>query len=243
VLPLRAEHLCVSLAPDTVACAIWPGSRCDGHPTSRAVLPCVRDAQVPPWRPALDVLQGWLPSLVGRRGSVRVVLSNHFVRYLVVPWQASLTSAAEREAFARHLFHERHGEAANRWEVRLSDAGYGDAALACAVDAELMRLLPEVFAGTRWRLRFVEPLLMVAFNRYRGEIGKQAALFVREPDRLCCGVVTDGEWRTVHALRAERDVPNDALVSRAMQVLGLPEDVPLFRFPDTPAVRSGEEAR
>ncbi len=56
------------------------------------------------------------------RMNVTVVLSNHFVRYAVVPFDSAVSGASEEElALARFHFTKIHGERAKGWEVRMSE--------------------------------------------------------------------------------------------------------------------------
>jgi len=49
-----------------------------------------------------------------------VILSNHFLRYALVPWRAELADAKEDLSFARHCFTKVYGKAAQQWKLRLS---------------------------------------------------------------------------------------------------------------------------
>ena len=115
-----------------------------------------------------------------------VVLSNHFVRYAVIPALDGAASREEELALARFHFARVHGERVKGWEVRLSPG----TRLACAVDAALVEGLKACAS--------VQPFLMWAFNRWRRRIPRSGAwLVLREPERVCVGMVAGNDWRSV----------------------------------------------
>lgn len=133
-------------------------------------------------------------------GRVTVVLSNHFVRYAVVPWSAALASAAEEEAYVRHHFVRIHGERAKTWSVRASPDG-DDLRLASAVDASLIDSIQRSFDGSKAKLVSIQPALMAAFNRARKDIPRAGAwLVLAEAGRACVALYAGG-WRAVQNAR------------------------------------------
>ena len=83
--------------------------------------------QPEPWRGALDDFRLKAAAL-RRRVDVSVVLSNHFVRYALLPPQDAVTPEEEL-ALARFQFTKIHGERVKSWEVRVCER------LACAIDS------------------------------------------------------------------------------------------------------------
>ena len=72
------------------------------------------------WTGAVETLREALthPNVMGResaRADATVVLSNHFVRYLIIPWSAQLVKPAEELKYAQMRFGEIFGDAANDW--------------------------------------------------------------------------------------------------------------------------------
>lgn len=227
--PRWLEQVCVTLSPQAVGC----GRRSvlhmrQGQP--HTVVP-VADAaaRATAWRPAIEVLRGWVPEAAKGRADVRVVLSNHFVRFLVAPWNESLSSFGERRAVAEQHFRARYGSLVDGWRVHVSPTGHGEPAIACAIDAELLDALASLFAATPWRLVSVQPLLVVAFNQFRRSLGDDACLFVREPGRLCCAAWHKGRWQAIRATRVLADC-GEACLEREREVLGVAEDVPAFVY-------------
>jgi hypothetical protein len=133
------------------------------------------------------------------RARVAIELSNHFVRYALVPWTDALSSSAEEEAYVRHHFAKIHGaERAKGWSVRASEAAPGEPRLASAVDAALIAALKKTFETKKARLVSIQPALMARFNEARGVLPKDGAwLVIAEHERACIALHGGREWRTV----------------------------------------------
>lgn len=124
---------------------------------------------------------------------LRVVLSNHFVRYTVLAWSDAVGSQAEWQSFAEHSFASIYGEVAQEWSVRVSGGKRGKARVACAIDTALLgRLvaLPNVVS--------IQPHFMAAFNARRRALRERSFWFVvHESGRLTLALVQSGEWKLV----------------------------------------------
>jgi hypothetical protein len=131
---------------------------------------------------------------------VRVVLSNHFVRYALAPWRADIHGSGEELALARHHFARVHGEACRQWDIRLSPAPGGGARIASAVDTALIEALRAIFPrGQRARLASVQPLLMSAVNSGGARLTREGAwLIVAEARRTCLALISSNTWHAVH---------------------------------------------
>jgi hypothetical protein len=154
-----------------------------------------------PWQGAVQALKG--QSL--RAGNVTVVLSNHFVRYALVPWSDALAGPAEEEAYLRHHFARIHGERAKSWLLRSSDDAPGAPRLCSAIDRDLLEELRACFPKRgKARLVSVQPQLMAVFNRSRGAIPRSGAwLMLVEADRACAALHAKGRWQSVQNARGE----------------------------------------
>ncbi len=171
--------------------------------------------------PAADAPQTWQGALEGfrskvaalrRRVDVTVLLSNHFVRYAVVPEQDGTATPEEELALARFQFAKIHGDRARGWDVRVSPESAG-AQLACAVDTALIEGLKGCFpAGGKARLVSVQPCLMAVFNRSRRRIPREGAwLLLAEPGRTCLARHAPRGWASVYS---GRETDGDELIER-----------------------------
>jgi hypothetical protein len=202
------KELRVVICPDQVA--LWPVRRAlSVRGLRRAIrdphsVPCNPATGIQAWRAALQALETSLPDFAEHNTVATVILSNHFVRYALVPWRAELADADEELSFARHCFTKVYGKAAQQWELRLSPEASAMSRLASAVDTELHDGLKAVFDGAGIPLRSVQPHLMAAFNGFRGRLPQQNAWFaLLEPDNLCLALLQQGHWSRVRSLRID----------------------------------------
>ncbi|MEA3195512.1 MAG: hypothetical protein QOD26_3845 [Betaproteobacteria bacterium] len=121
-----------------------------------------------------------------------VVLSNHYVRYAVLPASKALRSKADWQAYARHVLEATYGPAAGRWEIRVNDR------VAAAVDAALLQELRAIPG-----LRSVQPYFMAAFNARRKQLrGKSAWFVVQERGRLTLALLQKESWQVIRTRQA-----------------------------------------
>lgn len=199
---LWSERLCIALLPDRLAWAImargW-GKRIRAQGSLR--VPVAAEGNL--WQAALEALQRELPNIPFTRGEVSVVLSNAFVRYLVINSSTVLIGDEERLALARHDFHKIHGTIADAWEISIA-AGEQNY-LAAALDGELLAQLRHCFATSRLKLHSIQPYAVAAFNHCaRNFDGKTAeGFFLSEPHGYCHAGMSGGKWEFFHCGRWE----------------------------------------
>ena len=224
-LPWR-DPVRVSLAPGEVSLALRDfGFRGFGERERRLRPQLVLRA--PAWKAAVDALAQALDPPPPRAARARVVLSNHFVRYAIVPWREDLAAPAEREAFVREVFEEHYGSACASWTLREDNATAGLPSLACGVDTQLIETLRETFRKARMRIAAVQPLYMAAFNRHRRAVGEHGCFLVYEHGRLCSGSFQDGQWRAIHDARVDVGTPIEAAIDHEVMRHGLGADAPV----------------
>src|ERR1019366_5449843 len=94
-----------------------------------------------------------------KQADTMVVLSNHYVRFLVLPWNEAMLSGAEKMALVQHRFDEVYGEASSSWDFRLNEGSFGTPSLACAIPQKLLSQLKALFEASPLRLKSVQPYL------------------------------------------------------------------------------------
>lgn len=219
--PLSRNELSIVLGPEQVALLrsearlTWRGYR--RRVRNRKVIPLEggSDAQHP-WRRALETLETELPLIAERGMRLNVILSNHFMQYLLVPWLDDATDEEEM-ALAQHCFREMCGSAADGMRVRISPGRAGMAALAGAVDSHLLEALDGLAARVSCELKSVQPHLMVAYNTCRASLaGRSAWLVLLEPDNVCLAVLRNGQlsWLRKMRISAEWDAELPGLLER-----------------------------
>lgn len=162
------------------------------------------------WDGALKGVGAALPAHAARKPDATVILSNHFVHYVLVPWSASLSDEGEEAAFARHCFKSGFGDAAEQWEVRLSPGKPGTARVASGVDMRLLQALRAVFDKAGISLKSIQPHLMAAYNACRPSLRGRNAWFVAcEQGNLCFALLQHGQWGAVKTVRIDNDWRKD----------------------------------
>ena len=165
-------------------------------------LPCNSAAGGPSWGAALQALDAALPEFRDGHPVATVILSNHFMRYILVPWSENLANAEEELAFTRHCFTRVYGQLAERWVLRLDQGPTEAPRLASAMDEELLDGLRSVFEGAGIALKSIQPHLMAAYNGFRGSLRQRSAWFaLLEPGHLCLALLHRGRWVRVRNLR------------------------------------------
>lgn len=183
---LFPERLLVSLSPSEILSVRLRGMF-RGKPVEARTVACDPAFGSEPWQGAIAAL-----AAADRGLRATVVLSNHFVRYAIVPWSRGLDSDAEEEAYVRHHFAKIHGERAKAWALRWS--ANGETRLASAIDRGLLEALKQALP----RLASVQPWLMAAINRWRAAIPASGAwLALVEGERACVALHQGGRWRSV----------------------------------------------
>jgi len=204
-----AERLRIGLAPDRVELARlghWPGR----PPVRQAAAGCTPRPGEPPWQAALAALDQALTEFKPAAGAAAVVLSNHCVRYAVLPWQPEATHAAEMLQLARLHFERTYGAATSGWTVRICDGGYGEPQVACAVDTPLIDGLRQCLAAHGLRLGSLQPLVMAAFNDLRRGFSGRTAFAIVESGRICLSLLDPQRWLDI-ASRRTWDDPAEAI--------------------------------
>lgn len=161
---------------------------------------------VPPLDNVVRVLEMALSELPKKPAHAQVILSNHFVRYTMVPWSDKLSNETEELAYAKHCFNQLYGTTAQPWELRLHQDFAGSPQLASAVDGQLLQALRAVFVRAKVKLKSVQPQLMTAYNNCQEQLRNQNAWFVLfDQGNLCLGLVQQGHWNSVRTLKVGSD--------------------------------------
>jgi len=229
VSPLWRDEIGVYVGPTKVVLARM----------QRGVRPrCVaEDGQSVPGSPAAD----WLPALTQLRAmlnegawqdaNVRVVLSDHWVRYAELPWSPVLANRAERESFARHVIYDTYGTIADDWKVRLSRCVPNQSAIVSAVPAALLQDIDDLFAGYGQRIVSLQPHLLVAFNAWRDRLPAKASWFAVIDEGLLAAMhVSHGRCDRVRSVRISGDweVEMRRIQKMGQLARGIPAEGPLY---------------
>jgi hypothetical protein len=154
------------------------------------------------WAPALTVLDALLADSKWRRARVRLVVSDHWARYAVVPWSVELRSPEERLAHARQILASLYGEIVSDWDVCVSEARPLCTRVACALPAGLSADLRTLCNKHALRLSSLQPQLIASYESWRHRLPGTCAWFVTvEQGSLAAARIGDGGWDRVHSVR------------------------------------------
>jgi hypothetical protein len=166
-----------------------------------------------------------------------VIVSNHFARYAVIPWNAELAVEAERLAYMQHCFNLVYGEVAKTWDLRMSEPEFGQPTIASAIKLSLLQALHDVFAEASMALTAVNPQLTLAINQTLSEVKKQKKalgfwLVAIQSERVCLTLLINGGWRLVKNVAIETDVSAQvtALIQREIVNCSVHDEIPVLLY-------------
>ena len=156
------------------------------------------------WSNALNALDALLAKPDWQGAVARVVVSDHWVRYAMVPFSDALSGAAERLTHARHVLTGIYGEVVSQWTVTLADSRPGQAQVACALPAGLLEELQLMLSRHRIPLQSLQPQLVLRLQPLAHAPARQRRL-VRVDRTGLAGRSTPGRARLgSRAQRAHR---------------------------------------
>jgi hypothetical protein len=159
-------------------------------------------------------------------GKLTIVLSNHFVQYVLLPWRPEVNQPSELAAYAAICFEETFGSEGGHREILVGHERAGSGRVAAGIDTSLLQALRTAVAASSLRLVSVQPYLPAAFDRVRRSVGSRDFMFVlAEPSRSCVMVASGGRWRSVRNTAATARPHELAhLIEREAQLAGLADD-------------------
>lgn len=157
---------------------------------------------LPTWQEALDaaVLEA---QAITRSGRICLVLSDHFVRYALLPWSDAVKSRVEEQAYAIAKLASIYGNKTTAWMVTTTTRSYNEPQLAAAISAELRDACRERFATQGQVLVSMKPRWIDLYNRVCKRLDRSAVLVSIEPGLAVCGFFIDGILRGIHAARLD----------------------------------------
>lgn len=209
MLPLWRDKVRIALCKDRLAILHVRGR--GRRILSKQILSCT--GTEPGWQPVLALLKSALTGKDWKKADATVILSNHFTRFLVLPWNEARLSDAEQMALVQHRFAEVYGEAGANWAFRLSEGSFGSPSMSSAIPQELLSQIKALFKESPLCLKSVQPYLMTAFNACRRELDDEAVWFVlAERDTFCVGLLQEGQWSSIRLRRVVTDWFEEAML-------------------------------
>ena len=172
----------------------------------------------------VEVLQQHATLLAGQK--IRLVLSNSFVRFVVLPWREDVVNRQDWLGLAQHAFRQDYGNAAEAWTIRVSFGAYGESIIASAIDKTLYDDLIVAANQIGFKWHSIAPLAMALLTRKH-----TALLLIAEPQHLLLCQTAQGQWQQFSVTAPPSG--QEALVAQQMIARAL---LPLGGMPATTQV-------
>jgi len=154
----------------------------------------------------MQTLGTGLPGFLNGRTEVRVVLSNHFVRYGIFYNSENITRSDEELALVQHQFSRIYGQSSANWEFSLSPVERFDLPrVACAVDHSLLGAIRDILSQHHLPLKSVQPYLTMAYSQHYSRLSPHSWLALVEDGILCLALLQNGRWHSIKTLRIDSD--------------------------------------
>lgn len=215
MLPSWRDHLYIELYPERINLVRMSRGWQPREVARKTVLCGEPGVGEPSWASPLRTLQQEVSAMGVGKANATVVLSNHFVRYALIPRDAQFSNDSEEQAYVRHCFLQTYGSDAEDWSLRLSANGNGKMQVASAVDQRLLDSLERVAGACRLYITSVQPSLMNEFNRWYRSFSEPTVWFVlAEHGRLSISLLKHGSWCSLHTMKTD-----DGWIDRLPQLL------------------------
>ncbi len=207
-----------------------------------------------PWESLISTLNQVLQAkhwqAVAKSGAyTKIIISNHLVKYTVIPWSIALAIESERQAYMQHRFKIAYGEPSKTWDLCMSEPDFGQASIASGVCAVLLKELHQVFEQQGIDVYAIHPHLMLASNQMLKHIKTQKNqnhfwFVVIESGRACVSLIEDGEWRFIRNIAAGENVAKqvDDLIQREVVISNTNAQLPIFWYGKEPVVSNAHKA-
>lgn len=201
--PLWRDEVGIYLAPRRIALMrVGRGVR----PIPQADRNITVDTREFHWESALSTLAHCLEDPTWRDANLRLVISDHWVRYATIPWSDAIADHAERIEHARISMGNTYGDVVSQWTITVSDSRPGTPLVACGIPHALLARTRALAESSGLRIRSVQPHLVAAFNGWREQLAEDGAWFVTlEEGSLAAVHFTRDEWDCVRSVRIGND--------------------------------------
>jgi hypothetical protein len=157
------------------------------------------------WQPVLAAADALLKAN-GKGGTLRIVVADHLVRYVLLPWSEMLAGKAARLGMARALLRNTLGDKAEGLDIALDRPAFGKNGVAAGIDRQLLAGLRAIAKARRLRLISLQPRLIAELTARQKQLndGWFACL---DLGWLTLAGVRDGEISSLRNHRASTTEP------------------------------------
>lgn len=216
------DHLRIALAPNGLALLRHNGQ--PGKPlASKSVARDGRD-----WQSLMPLLERELADPTWRAPRVEVVLSNHYVRYVLTPPPGKALSQLEEAALVAASFREIYGNETAGWRIRTHSQPPQFGLVGAAIDEALALQLGGLFARHHYADWALHPLATLVAHRNPQRRADWWVLI--EPGWACLFNAVGGYWRYLSSQPIDEQWRNQlpGMLEREARMAGGPQgDKPL----------------
>lgn len=216
------DHLRIALAPGGLALLRHNGQP-DKPLASKSVVSEGRD-----WPSLMPLLEHELADPAWRASHVEVVLSNHYVRYVLTSPPGKALSRIEEDALVAASFREIYGNETANWRMRTQSQPPQFGLVGAAIDEALAVQLGSVFVRHQYANWALNPLATLAAQRNPQRLADWWVLV--EPGWACLFNAVGGYWRYLSSQPLDetwREHLPAMLEREARMAGGAPGDQPL----------------
>jgi len=171
-----------------------------------------QSAEVPPpaageadWQPVLVAAEALLKA-GGKGGTLQIVVADHLVRYVLLPWSEMLAGKQARLGMARALLRNTLGERAATLDIALDRPAFGKNGVAAGIDRQLLVGLRAAARAQRLRLISLQPRLIAELAAQQKQLN-DGWLACLDLGWLTLAGVRDGEISSLRNHRASTAEP------------------------------------
>lgn len=213
MLPLFRDRLNVRLSPTQVAIVktkrgLWPRS------TKPVILLFETNKNQASWESALAVLENWLQQQKAGRAMLDITLSDHWVRYLLIPWTDDVQNAVELEALTEIQFESLYGNQVHDWIIKITPSDFGQPVIASAFAKNLNRAIETLCRSHKLNLVSIKPSFLSKFNQWRLYLPKSALLVDVESSQCVLATFKNDHWNSLRSVKL-----NDMSVAALLQAI------------------------
>ena len=217
----------IALLPDRIEFVATGGRFGDGE---RGVLN-VSGPEAGSWEPVVMALGDFLDQPLAKRRKLRIFLSDAWIGYRVLPWDASVTGRQQWECYARAVFQE-GANRANDWMMAMEQPWPLRNVMASRMPAGLDLAIHEVAGKRRLKIQSIQSFFVASVNRYKPTTQAGDFWWVAADEfRAVCGLWRSGVgetgfrgWQTVRNQAVGGDFEPIEVVRREEVQMGITDD-------------------
>lgn len=202
MLPSLANQLHVAITHAQVALVQRSGIRRHVIAQHRMGL----DAQNPDWQEVIQALDAVLAKVSAKGAHLGITFGSEYLRYLVLPAQATALNNTERLGYAQAAMREVYGNVVSDWQIQCDDVPPNTPAIAVALDTAVMSSIEALAEKHQLRLQSIQPFMASAINRLRKQIGnKDGMLVIVEETCVLIAQLTQGICQQIRSYQRTDD--------------------------------------